>query len=411
MRKTRRRIPGGKRVKKVSGNRTLYPLFWLVFLAVLLVVQPVGAEQAGSGQVPTLESQHSAEPAPQDASEQPAQQPNEPNEEPPSYPRFRLGGHIQFQFDQGSLRSGRDGGTPVRNGLGIFPTDDRISPRRLRLYPTIEFSEKVSLINETDFEPDTFEQVGLKMTPLDLYFRVELDADNHLRFGQAKVPFGYEFFRTSRELTMVERADVSRLWFQRDMGVGVFGTPGRFEYGVGVYTGQGENNWEQNSHKDFAARLVYQVTPQFDLGVSGHLGAVRPDGEQDDISLRRAGIEAHYHNGPWIVDGEYIVSNGYNLFSGESSPARGYYVYLTRQLTEDLDAVAGYDRFDPFVGMDSLDESSNATNERDRYTIGFNYYLSRKPIHRFMLNYEWRNELEGPSVSGQGLRLRYQYVW
>ena len=72
-----------------------------------------------------------------------------------TYPRLDLGGHIQFQLDGGGLGAARqEGGRPVRNGIGAFPTSSRISPRRLRLYANAYFAENVSIVTETDFEPD-----------------------------------------------------------------------------------------------------------------------------------------------------------------------------------------------------------------------------------------------------------------
>lgn len=337
---------------------------------------------------------------------------NEVEEPSISYPRLDLGGHIQIQLDGGGLGAAREeGGPPVRNGIGSFSTNSRISPRRLRLYANAYFAENVSIVTETDFEPDGFEQADIEITPLDLYLKWDYTEGHHFRIGQAKIPFGYEFLRSSRTLTTVERSDTSRLYYQRDIGIGAYGEQGDFEYGLGVYQGQGENNAERNGSNDFVGRLAYQVTPQFRLGASGHLGTIRPDGSPDDMAVRRAGLEALYQNGPWTLEGELIVSDGFNLFSQAETPALGYYIYGVHRLQDNLDAVVGYDRLDPDTdGKNSL-RSDTRMNDRDRYTMGLNYYFSRDPIHRIMVNYEFRNELEGPSASGSGIRLRYQFVW
>ena len=333
-------------------------------------------------------------------------------EEEKSYPRVDLGGQIQLQLDGGGLGSGRrEGGPPVRNGIGAFPTSSRISPRRLRIYVDVHFSENVRLVNETDFEPDGFEQEDLEVTPLDLYLKWDIAPGHHLRLGQAKIPFGYEFLRSSRTLTTIERSDTSRLLFQRDIGIGAYGEQGDFSYGIGVYQGQGQNEHEVNGANDVVAKVDYQVTPQLRLGASGHIGSYRPDGSPDDMAVRRAGVEAIYENGPWTLESEFIVSDGYNLFSDAETPARGYYFYATRQVQDNLDAVVGYDRLDPDTDHKNPVRSDNRVNDRDRYTLGLNYYFSRDPIHRIMVNYEFRNELEGPSVSGSGVRVRYQYSW
>jgi phosphate-selective porin len=329
-----------------------------------------------------------------------------------SYPKFHLGGQLQLQMDGGGLGSGsREGGPPVRNGIGVFPTQSRISARRLRLYANAYFSDEVSLITETDFEPDGFEQTDHEITPLDAYLKWEYTEGHHFRFGQAKVPFGHEFLRSSRTITTVERSDVSRLLFQRDIGIGAFGKEGDFKYAIGIYQGQGQNERERNGTNDVVAKLVYQITPQFRMGASGHIGTYRPGDSPDDLAVRRAGLEAVYSNGPWTLEGELIVSDGYNLFSEAESQALGYYFYATRQMHDKLDAVVGYDRLDPDTDHRNPVRSDTRVNDRDRYTLGLNYYISREPIHRIMLNYEFRNELEGPSVSRSGVRVRYQYSW
>lgn len=333
-------------------------------------------------------------------------------QEQPSYPRFKLGGQVQTQLDQGSLGATRPTSTaPVRNGLGRFPVDSKLYLRRLRIYPQLEITPNLRIFNETDIDTDDFDDEGLQLEVLDLFARYDFDAGHHLRVGQFKLPFGQEFLGSSRELTTVERSDVSRQLFQRDIGLGFFGEDDRFDYGVGVFQGQGENSTEKNGALDVSARLVYRLTPGLSLGASGHLGSIRPDGERDDIKVRRGGLELHYNDGPWAFDGEYLFSDGYNLFSEKATASQGFYLYNTFRLQEPLDLVLGYDRFDPDIGAIGSASTANARNDRDRFTIGLNYYWSRKPVHRVMLNYEFRNELEGVGVSTRGWRVRYQYTW
>ena len=327
----------------------------------------------------------------------------------PSYPRLKLGGQFQLQLDDGDLKASSR--RPVRNGIGFRPTDSRVDIRRLRLYATAYFSDQVSIVTETDFEAEDLEPDEVTLTPLDFYLKYQFAEGHHLRIGQAKIPFGHEFLKTSRHLTVIERSDVSRMFFQRDIGVGLFGKRERMEYAFGVYQGQGENVAERNGANDIAGKFEYQVTPGLRLGASGHLGVYRSERDLPDVPLRRLGFEAHYQDGPWTFEGEYILGNGYNLFSNADTPSRGFYLYNVIQVRPPLDLVIGYDRFDPDVGSVNLSRSDSSANERDRFTLGLNYYLKRKPVHRFMVNYEFRNELEGPSVSSQGFRLRYQYVW
>lgn len=365
---------------------------WAVLISLLILVSAGSAQEEVPAQI-----------------EPPAQVDVPESEDEPSYPYLKTGGQFQLQFDDSGLKARRI--RPVRNGIGFQPTDSRIEIRRLRFYARAYFSDELSLVTETDFEAEDLEPDEVTITPLDAYLRYDFAKGHHLRIGQAKVPFGHEFLKTSRKLTIIERSDVSRMFFQRDMGIGLFGEQEKMEYAFGIYSGQGENQGERNTTKDVAGKFEYKVTPGLSLGVSGQLGAYQPDRQSGSIPVRRIGFEALYEDGPWKFEGEYIMGNGYNLFSDADTASRGFYLYNTLKVREPLDLVVGYDRFDPDVGSNNSLRSDNSTNERDRFTFGFNYYIKREPIHRVMVNYEFRNELEGPSVSSQGFRVRYQYVW
>ena len=327
-----------------------------------------------------------------------------------TYPHLEVQGQFQLQLDSDDLKSSRaTSSRPVRNGIGSFQAADQLFIRRLRLIPIIHLSKKWRFVNETDFDPEGLEPESLTLTPLDIHFRYYYTPGHHIRIGQHKVPFGEEHFRSSRRLTMIERSDVSKAAFQRDIGLGAFGKTKRWEYGTGVYFGEGQNEGDRNTGKDVAARVVYRVIPELRIGASGYLGTIRPD--QTTFPVKKLGLEAHFKKGPVMIDGEYRASDGYNLFSRRDSKSRGYYVYGIYQATDALDAVIGYDRYDPDLDMTDLLKSNGRTNDRDRFVVGVNYYFKREPVHRFMLNYEIRNELEGPSARSNGFRMRYQISW
>lgn len=330
-----------------------------------------------------------------------------------SYPDLVIHGQVQLQLDSDSLGSGtRRNVRPVTNGIGAFPAADRLHPRRIRMIPTLQMSPDLSFVNETDFKSDdVFEPDSLKLTMLDFYFKYQFAENHHLRIGQAKVPFGWELFRSSRTITTIERSDVSRSFFQRDIGVGVFGKGEKYVYGAGVYQGEGLNEGERNGGKDVAGRFVYEVAPGLRLGLSGYLGSTQLHRDDPELPERRLGGELHYRAGPFLLEGEYILGDGYNLFSRQDSKSRGFYLHNIITVQEPLDLVLSYDRFDPDVQLKDSRASNNRFNDRDRMLVGLNYYLSREPVHRFMLNYEIRRELEGPSTTTNGIRMRYQYSW
>ncbi|MGE0490588.1 MAG: porin [Vulcanimicrobiota bacterium] len=327
------------------------------------------------------------------------------------YPDIVVEGQVQLQFEDGELGALRAGARPARNGLSGFPARDVLRVRRLRLIPTVHLAPNWALVNETDFEADQLDFDETQLTMLDLYVRHRFDDQHHLRIGQFKVPFGWEFFRSSRALDTIERSDVSRVLFQRDIGLGGFGQTERWEYGVAVVGGQGQNVADRNGGKDLAARLVYSLSPSLRVGASGHLGTIVPEGSDITQPVQRYGLEAHFEEGPWKLEGELILGDGYNLFSRADSRWRGYYLTGVYRASEEVDAVVSFDQFDPDLDRVDLQRARDATNARSRVVLGVNYYLSRKPVHRFQLNYEFRQADEGAPAASRGLRARYQYAW
>lgn len=333
-----------------------------------------------------------------------AQSPEEP-------PWATLQGQIQIQADHGSLGSSSpDSTNPIRSGLGIYPARDRLFIRRFRLIPTFHLAPGLDLVNETDIDADEPEFNGYRISVQFLYLRAKI-GDGHLNAGQLKVPFGWEQWRSSRTTNTIERSDVGNSYYQGDIGLSYVLQDGDRFLGVGVMQGQGPGIRDLNGGKDIAFRFVHPVAEGLKLGISGYEGSFRPNRTPDDLPVRRLGAELHYRNGPLILESEYLVGDGYNNFSRRDTPSRGYYVTAVHRLDEDLDAVLSYDRFDPDLGRVNPRSPDNRTNDRDRFVVGLNYYLTREPVHRMMLNYELRRELQGPALTTSGLRLRYQFAW
>ena len=129
------------------------------------------------------------------------------------------------------------------------------------------------------------------------------------------------------------------------------------------------------------------------------------------MPVRRLGTELHVEQGPVTVEAEAMWSDGYNVTSRTDTKAFGYYAAVVTRLSGPLDFVLHYDRFDP--DLDGIDSrvARNEMNARDRKVIGLNYYIDRDLGHRIMLNYEWKQTVEGPRLQTDGWRLRYQFAW
>lgn len=332
-------------------------------------------------------------------------------EEATPLPPIRIRGQIQVQMDSGGLGGARrDDSLPIRSGLGPYEAATRVFIRRARLLPTIPVARGWDLVNETDIDADEPDFNGYRISTQFMYLRGRL-GPGALNVGQLKVPFGWEQVRSSRTTNTIERSDVSNSFFQADLGVTYVIDDGRRYLGLGVLQGQGPGRRDPNGSKDFAARALLPVLPGLRLGVSGYTGTHRPPGARQEIKSRRFGAELHYRSGPWLVEAEHIEGQGFNRFSQRDSRSRGHYGTLVLTLREDLDALLSYDFFDP--DLDQVDRGfpNNRSNARTRWVIGLNGYITRDPVHRWMVNYEIHRTEEGPSLTTQGPRIRYQYAW
>jgi phosphate-selective porin len=337
-----------------------------------------------------------------------APKPVEPSVPPPARqrPTLELGGHLQVQADDGHLgnRSTSDS-MPSVDGITRFPAATHLSIRRLRLVLTAHLGQDVDLVvqGHTDTRSDESEL-------RDCYVRVDLPHDLELLAGQFKVRFGREGLASSSRTMTIERSDMSRALYQeRDLGLNLGGrTASGLTWDVGLFQGQGLNAGDKNSTKDASLRLVLPAARGLEVGVSGQLGTVQPDGSPLDVPVRRWGTDLRYQKGPWTLESEAIWSQGWNKVSRTDSRAFGAYLGNTWTVARDWDAVLFYDWFDPDLDRVDARVANNAVNARNRVVLGVNYYLDRKAPQRIMLNYEIHRPNEGPRVEPDGWRLRYE---
>lgn len=132
------------------------------------------------------------------------------------------------------------------------------------------------------FQPDFASQSGNEhyAQMRDIYFDVSLNPSksHRLRFGQSKVPFGFENMQSSQNRLALDRNDGlnSAVSNERDMGVFYYwaspekrtlfrelvrnNLKGSGDYGIfglGIYNGQTANKTEQNNNLHIVTRLTY----------------------------------------------------------------------------------------------------------------------------------------------------------
>ena len=152
--------------------------------------------------------------------------------------------------------------------------------RRARLVFSGDVHERFSIYLQFDYSADATSTNKHFLQVRDAYFDYALDAkkEYRLRFGQSKVPYGFENMQSSSNRLPFDRADAlnSGVPNERDLGVFFYYAPkhirarfkylvdeglkGSGDYGVaalGVYDGQATNKPELNDQLHAVARLTY----------------------------------------------------------------------------------------------------------------------------------------------------------
>ncbi|NMO18687.1 hypothetical protein HPC49_12920 [Pyxidicoccus fallax] len=226
---------------------------------------------------------------------------------------------------------------------------------------------------------------------------------HELRFGQFKVPFGWEFPVSVTQLPIIDFSVVQPLSIgrdPRDIGLGLFGTIdlGRswtLEDGLAVVSGEGANTADTTPKKDVFARVGLLRGQQLRVGLSA--ATVEFTREDTNIVERstRVGIDLGVEHGPVRVLGEYARAW---FVKPEARTAHAFYGTVIACVGPGIEVLGRYEQRVPKLGAD----------ERLRFlTLGANY--THEPLDaRVQLNY--RRNLEADNNEDL-LALQAQYVF
>lgn len=237
----------------------MFPRLLRAFALSALLSAPLSAQASGAASRP--DSAQAAAPRPAPAA---------------WYQRLSIRGYAQIRYNR-LLES---------NSALVCPQCDRsigenggFFLRRGRVILSGNVSPRVSIYIQPDYGSDA--AGGLHYLQMrDAYFDLALDADrvHRLRFGQSKIPFGFENLQSSSNRLPLDRNDAlnSALPNERDIGLIYYLTPAvaaqRFKmlvdsglkgsgdygmFGFGLYNGQTANRPEANDSPHAVARLTY----------------------------------------------------------------------------------------------------------------------------------------------------------
>ncbi|SEJ35198.1 Phosphate-selective porin [Sphingobium sp. AP50] len=336
------------------------------------------------------------------------------------YEKLSLRGYTQMRYNaflsgddsapsgQSRLRSVHDGSISDRGGFSL---------RRARLVLQGDVSDRVSLYLQSDFASAVNNQAGSERREgfvqlRDAYADVFLDDAKswRVRFGQSKVPFGWENMQSSSNRLTLDRSDAinSAVPSERDLGIVGYYTPPSVQkiwdrlghdgqklfgnygaFGVGVFNGQGTNRTEQNRG---LMKVAFATWPfeldglgdafegqVFEIGGSAMMNDVQPELRSGGVSAiayddDRVGLHAMLYPQPFGIQAEWNWGKGPEFDLGsqsiETKKLRGGYVQMMYRLpTDSIGALMPYGRWQHYRG--GWKASTNAPRlETDEFELG-----------------------------------------
>ncbi|MBX3132515.1 MAG: porin [Gemmatimonadaceae bacterium] len=283
----------------------------------------------------------------------------------------------------------------------------------------------------------------------DAYFDLYLDESraHRLRFGQSKVPFGFENLQSSQNRIPLDRHDGmnSAVANERDLGVIYYWSPpqaaerfrsllsrglkGSGDYGVfgfGLYNGQTANRPEANNSSHAVARLTYPwrlKSGQFvETSVQGYTGRVVPPartagvtGPREFVDERAAATLVVYPQ-PLGIVAEYGFGRGPEFDPGAnaitSQRLEGGFVQLMYR------AQRGEQVFIPFLRLHRYDGGKKVEQDARSYDVHeFEAGVEWSPIPNFELAVQYTTSNRrfedaatvGNRQKGQFLRIQAQF--
>ena len=274
--------------------------------------------------------------------------------------------------------------------------------RRIRLVIAGNVHERVYVYIQPDFA-NSVSGNNHYVQIRDAYVDLALDKDKtyRLRFGQSKVPYGFENLQSSQNRIPLDRNDGLNSAVPNERDIAVFGywapkkirerfaylvnsgLKGSGDYGVvgmGVYNGQSANKPELNNSLHTVGRISYPFLLNngqiIEAGIQGYTGKVivssitnNVAGINDDFSYDDSRVAASFvvYPQPLGFQAEYNIGTGpkFNPATNtiEQKPLSGGYVMLSYRI------LAGKQLFFPFVRYHRYDGGKKHELDARSYNV------------------------------------------
>jgi len=245
----------------------------------------------------------------------------------------------------------------------------------------------------------------------DPYFKVSV--------GQFKAPFGLELTTACQSLHTIDRSlFVNELASPfRDLGIMFFGSTGELfgkvdliKYRLAITNGTGKNTYDNNSYKDYLARIIISPLEWMHIGASYKTGLQKPVKDDMDPDVRtRWGVDISIEKANVLFQAEYIqgLDQGSSLVGGGcgSEPTivlgdfkkNGYMAQILYMTPWNIQPVLKFESFDPniIIGDGNVGDTEDTYkyDKQQDITAGFNYFFNEWT--RLQMNYVYKVEESG----------------
>ncbi len=321
--------------------------------------------------------------------------------------------------------------------------------RRGRITLSGHVSDRLYIYIQPDFASNPSSTFQHSLQIRDAYFDLALDEKKEFRFrfGQSKVPFGFENMQSSQNRLALDRNDAlnSAVANERDLGVVFYWAPkhirdrfaylvssglkGSGDYGVfgfGLYNGQTANQAEQNNDLHKVARVTYPLQLEngqiieaswqayqgnYTIGVSaGHDLTQRTF-----VDERMAGTLVVYPQ-PLGFQAEYNVGSGPQFdpekMTTTQQPLQGGYAQIMYRLKHPSGEIIPFVKYQAYDGGKKFEVDARSYRVRD-LEIGVEFQVRSyfELVALYMISDRTYEDFRRPDnrQKGQTLRLQAQF--
>jgi len=288
--------------------------------------------------------------------------------------------------------------------------------RRGRVIISGMVTDRVYIYVQPDFAAavSTNSQHFLQIRDFYADYYIDKKQNFRLRFGQSKIPYGFENMQSSSNRLPLDRNDAlnSALPNERDLGAIVYYTPkkvrdffaealktgikGSGDYGMigfGIYNGQAANRAEQNNNLHIVGRITYPFmfkSQVLEVSAQAYTGKVVITSDQISSGTKvnasrnyldeRAALSLILYPKPFGIMTEYNIGKGpkFNTVTDsiETAPLRGGYVMINYTLKLNNQIFFPFARGQYYNGGKKQEKDARAY-EVTEYEAGIEWQLNK----------------------------------